>query len=429
MSDQNAFTPHEQGALIRYGAVCHLQQLLEDGLTLAEALRRASARSWPDGITGKVYAVRTLEDWWYDYQNGGFQALTKSPRKDLGLRRVLAAEQQDWILRQRNQFPGIPVNVAYLRWLEQDEGKELPSLSTIYRFLQSAGLFRGRPSDGDDDVNGPTKAFEAPYPNDLWMADFSPGPTLLDAGGRPIKTHLSGIIDDHSRLLPFAYYYENENTDNFHHTLKEAICRRGLPQKLYVDNGAPFISKHTLIVCANLGIRLLHHKPYAAWSKGKIERLFRTVQLGFESTLCLPEERVTSLQELNAKLSAWLQNHYHQRQHSSTGMTPQARFQSGAEHLRQLEFSASALEKLFHTRTQRTVRKNGIVRINNQYYEVDLSLRGRRIELRYNPFAQGKQTPEVYHQGRYVGVATLVDFHLNSDLNCRRDYNDERAKA
>jgi transposase InsO family protein len=77
-------------------------------------------------------------------------------------------------------------------------------------------------------------------------------------------------------------YYERADTQTFHQTLKEAIRRRGLPAKLYTDQGAAFTSDHTRIICANLGIRLLHAKPYHAWSKGKVERLFRTIQQGFE---------------------------------------------------------------------------------------------------------------------------------------------------
>ena len=52
----------------------------------------------------------------------------------------------------------------------------------------------------------------------------------------------------------------------------------GDPQKFYTDNGKPFVSQHLQQVCARLGIQLLHAKPYAAYSKGKIERFFRTLQ-------------------------------------------------------------------------------------------------------------------------------------------------------
>ena len=253
------------------------------------------------------------------------------------------------------------------------------------------------------------------------MADFSPGPKLIAPNGNPLTTQLAVIIDDHTRLLPYAAYYLRESTETFHHTLKEAIQRRGLPHKLYVDNGAPFISKHTHIVCANLGIRLLHHKPYRAWSKGKVERVIHTIQLGFETTLSLPEEQVYTLEALNTKLSHWIQTTYHTRPHSSTGTSPQARFQANAQHLRQLDLDAATLEKLFHTRITRTVRKNGTIRLHNRLYEVSLTLRGHRIELRYNPF-DPTCLPEVYHQNHHIGTAHPVDLHLNSQLRDHQNY-------
>jgi transposase InsO family protein len=39
------------------------------------------------------------------------------------------------------------------------------------------------------------------------------------------------------------------------------------------------------VVCANLKIKLIHARPSAAWSRGKIERFFRTVQDDFQSRL------------------------------------------------------------------------------------------------------------------------------------------------
>lgn len=418
MSKDASITSQEQGALVRYRAITFLTELLEEGLPLAEALRQAAARPWPSDH-GRCYSARTLEDWWYAYQKGGFAALTREARQDVGQLHALSTEQQQWLVTERELHPDIPVKVAYEHWKEQEQGRDLPSLSTVYRFLRKVGLLE--PEHTDVDGNGPSKAFEAPFPNDLWMADFSPGPKLITPDGASLSTHLSVIIDDHSRLLPYAAYYRQENTESFHHTLKEAVLRRGVPLKLYTDNGAAFISTHTHIVCANLGIRLLHHKPYRAWSKGKVERVIHTIQLGFETTLSLPEEQVYSLEALNAKLSQWIQSRYHTRSHSSTGMSPEVRFRQGAEHLRGLEMDSATLNKLFRTRIQRTVRKNGTIRLHNRLYEVNLSLRGRRIELHYDPF-DANSIPDVYHQGHYVGHAQPANLHLNSQLPDGQNY-------
>src|SRR5207245_392230 len=131
--------------------------------------------------------------------------------------------------------------------------------------------------------------FEAPFVNDLWMTDFSPGPYLHPAQSAKVTpTFLCIIIDDHSRLLPYAAYYLRAGTQAFHQTLKEALKRRGLPTKLYTDQGGPFTNDHTRIVCARLGIRLLHAKPYHAWSKGKAERIIFTIQQDFQAGLHLP---------------------------------------------------------------------------------------------------------------------------------------------
>ena len=77
-------------------------------------------------------------------------------------------------------------------------------------------------------------------------------------------------------------------------------------------------------------------KPYHSWSKGKCERLIQSIQQGFETTLRLEGNAAHSLEELNTKLSAWIQTVYHQRAHSSTGQSPEYRYQQAAQSLRHM---------------------------------------------------------------------------------------------
>ncbi|MFO1500579.1 MAG: hypothetical protein U1G07_19720 [Verrucomicrobiota bacterium] len=52
------------------------------------------------------------------------------------------------------------------------------SLSAIYRWLEQNDLdAQGRRYLLRQNIPGPTKAFEAPGVNDLWIVDFSPGPS------------------------------------------------------------------------------------------------------------------------------------------------------------------------------------------------------------------------------------------------------------
>ena len=48
---------------------------------------------------------------------------------------------------------------------------------------------------------------------------------------------------------------------------RAAIVRRGLPEILYADNGAPFSNHMLARTCAVLGIRLIHSAPYSPESE------------------------------------------------------------------------------------------------------------------------------------------------------------------
>lgn len=411
--------PKERLALLRFEVICHIKTLRQDGQPLALCLRDAASRPWP-GEDGKYYSFRTIETWWYDYTSRGYQGLTgKSARTDAGKSRSIDEELGLWLLDAVAKSPNTPLSVLYRHW--DEHGRELPSLSSVQRFLASRGYDRRTLKAGRLE-SGPQKAFEAPAPNDLWMVDFACGPTLRSAEGKSIVTHLCVLIDDHSRLIPFAAYYLAGDTAAFLNCLKQAVLRRGLPIKLYTDQGKPFVNHHARIVCANLGIRLLHAKPYHAWSKGKVERLIQTIQRDFEMTLRLENGHVHSLAELNTAFSRWIAATYHLRVHSSTDMTPHDRFNRHAHALRAVE-QPDTIDPLFYTRLERTVRKDGTVTIGKKIFEVNLSLRALKVELRFDPILMDRV--EVWHKASSQGVARQADLHLNSQIH-HRGHNYER---
>lgn len=145
--------------------------------------------------------------------------------------------------------------------------------------------------------------------NGLWQADLSYGP-YLRLGRKKAATYLLAFIDDASRLVPFAGFCRDQSFDSLKTVFKEALCRRGIPEKVYTDNGkhppsvGPRRSGQFQFVCASLGIALIHAKPYDAAAKGKIERFFLTVKERFYSVLA--PESLTSLEALNQAFAAWL---------------------------------------------------------------------------------------------------------------------------
>lgn len=405
----------EAVALRRMSLVQAVIELLQCHWPLSAALEQvASTQALAgEGETPPQWvAKRTLEDWYYAFKQGGFEGLKPKARSDRGKPRRLSPKQQQWLLEQVRCFPGVPVKLLYRQWKQADP--TLPALSAVYRWLEHNDLdAQGRRYLLRQNIPGPTKVFEAPGVNDLWVVDFSPGPFLAQHP-KTVATHLCLIIDDHSRLIPYAAYGRAANTQAFLGCLKEAIRRRGLPRKLYADNGGPFVNHHLRVVCANLGIRLIHSKVGRPWSRGKVERMFRTLQQDFEAGLRLPGQGVGSLEELNGQLARWLQEVYHPRVHEGIGESPQERFARALPLLRLLDPHLD-LDRLFYTRLERVVRKDGTVRLDNDLYEVNLALRGLKVQLELDPWS--KNPILVRYKGQDFGLARKADRHLNSQLS------------
>jgi len=194
-------------ALRRMSLVQAVIELLQCHWPLSAALEQvASAHPLPgEGESGPQFvARRTLEDWYYSFKQRGFEGLKPKARSDRGKPRRLSAQQQQWILEQVRSFPGVPVKLLYRQWKQTDPS--LPALSAVYRWLEQNDLdAHGRRYLLRQNIPGPTKTFEAPGVNDLWIVDFSPGP-FLALHPKTVATHLCVIIDDHSRLIPYACY-------------------------------------------------------------------------------------------------------------------------------------------------------------------------------------------------------------------------------
>lgn len=395
--------------LARYAAVSWIEQAVESGMLLQEALGRGSERMWG----GRYFAPSTLEEWYYRCRRSGFAALRRACRKDRGRLRALSADAQEALLKLRRAHPQLTV-VQLIKELLKT-GTLQPgcySRSSVYRFLAGCGLDRQSLRQGSALVPGagPSKAFESPVVNDLWMADMAFGPTLRLPARRVVRTRLFALIDDCSRLCAHGQYYASEQLACFLHALRQGVQRRGLPRRLYTDNGSVFVSRHLRQICAQLDIRLLHARPGHAWAKGKIERFFKTVQMDFEASLVL--HPVAHLEELNERFFGWLEGTYQQRPHQGLqGKSPAARFASGSPPLRASP-SAQELQRLFLLKITRRVRKDATFSLHNRLWEVPAALRGQQITIRYDPFAV--HSAEIYLGHQYYGQAHPCDKHLNA---------------
>ena len=166
---------------------------------------------------------------------------------------------------------------------------------------------------GDQSGDADRRRFAFAQASELWMSDVMHGPGVFIKGRTKRKTYLIAFIDDATRVIPYCAFALAENTRAFRPVLKQSLLRRGLPQRLYVDNGAHYRSQHLALVCAKLSIALIHARPYRPQGKGKIERWFKTVRA--QMLTRLNEDDTTSLAALNRRLWAWVEGEYHHAPH------------------------------------------------------------------------------------------------------------------
>jgi putative transposase len=336
--------------------------------------------------------------------HSGFEGLKPKRRQDRGQSRNLNTEQLAHIMTLRQEMHAMPVSVFYDQLIAK--GEILPhelSYSTLYRILRkNGGLIK------EETKTAQRKRFAYETVNTLWQSDVSDGP-YLKVSGKKIKTYLFACVDDCSRLVPYAQFFISEKFDGLRTILKEGFIRRGIPKILYTDNGRIFRADSLHYACAGLGIMLTHTAPYDPASKGKIERLFRTVQTRFYSVL--KTQPASSLEELNSRFWQWLENDYHRKPHSSlNGKTPLDVYLSQVSRVRLIEDPA-ILDPLFFKREQRKVKHDGTFSLNGKLYEIPERFINQRVEVRFD-----EHNVHIYEEGKPVAQAVLVHFGDNAHV-------------
>jgi putative transposase len=403
-------TTREQMALFRYGLIADLVQRHEDEKGLYRLLHEKAQRQYviPGSQRTRV-AVETIRDWLQAFRRGGFEALRPQVRSDQGRARAIPQAVADLLCQIKEDEPDLSVHLVIDRARAQGIGDEVVlAPSTVHRHLAHHGLM-------DKQATEPTskdrRRFAFDKAGELWMSDVMHGPAVKIDGGRKHKTYLVGIIDDATRLVPYAAFTLAENTTAFLPVLAQAVLRRGVPKRLYVDNGSVFRSHHLALVCAKLGVHLIHARPFQPQGKGKQERWFRSVRTQLLPTLS--EHDLGSLEALNRRLWAWIEGEYHHAPHRGLdGATPLDRWTTSAGELRLFGDARNDLDEIFLFEQKRKVQKDRTVSLKGVVYEVDAMLVGKTVTLRYDPSRRGRPI-DIYCDGQRIQQAKPVDLYAN----------------
>ena len=136
-----------------------------------------------------------------------------------------------------------------------------------------------------------------------------------------------------------------------------------------------------------LGMNLTHSEPGRPMGRGKIERVFETIQQQFLAEVTGDERTRPGTRSRpwrpDGLLEAWGRTVYHPRVHAETGQSPQERLDAAGP---QLLPDPALLRHAFTWSAIRLVRKTATVAVEGNVYPVDPFLAGRKVELVFDPF-------------------------------------------
>lgn len=382
---------------------------------LQQSLRALAEREYAiPGTRRRHLGEKTIQAWYYAWRKQGIDGLTPKPRIDRGQSK-LPSNTQAAILAAKRDNPRR--SIGQIRQLLEAAGSVAQgslARSTIHRLLQQHGLSR---INGSASLPEEKRSFVAATAGAIWYGDVMHGPRV-PIGGRFAKAYLVTLFDDASRLVAHSAFCPGETALDIEGVLKQALLKRGVPIRLIVDNGAAYRAQTLQGICARLGIHLIHCRPYAPEGKGKLERWHRTCRDQFLGEL--DERLITSLDDLNARLWAWLEQVYHRSPHAGLdGLTPLARYQQDLPTIRTLGSRAAKLDALFLHRVSRSVRKDGTVSYQGTRFEVPFEFSGKTVRLVVDPHAQVVVGVE-NERGESIGQATPLDTLANLDRRRRK---------
>jgi len=401
-------------ALFRFSLIAPILNNTFSEPTVKAYLETVCAKVYDVPHFGKrEYAPSTIKGWYLAYRKYGIEGLYPSQRSDKGKSRSLSETVKQYIIDAKTLRPERSAKSIYHELIARGMiASGDVSLSTVQRFIQHNDLNKLEADHKD------RRAFEMEFPGDCWQTDISVGP-YLTINGKKLKTYLIAFIDDSSRAVMACAFSFDQSLTSVLSVFKTAVQRRGIPKKLFMDNGRVFRSEQLQFICASLGTIVSYAQPFSPQSKGKIERWFQTLQNQWLNLLDLSS--ISSIEQLNELLYDYVENHYHQTVHSAINAKPIDKY---TQHIDRIRFvpSKQELDFIFLYRVTRKVKNDATITILNTLFEVPPKYIGEQIKVRYDP----TQLDKAYifdDDGKYIDTIYPVSKIDNSKVIRSKDKN------
>lgn len=196
-------------------------------------------------------------------------------------------------------------------------GADVPSLSTVKRVFDKAGLVKHRRRRRAEQCGRIASGLRAEQPNDLWTVDFKGWWYSTEKERIEPLT----VRDAYSRYVLCVQALEDARTQTIRRRFEAIFATYGLPRVIRSDNGSPFASTSAPLGLSRLsawwvalGIGLDRIEPGRPEQNGGHERMHRDIAIEVEAG---PGGDLVAEQ---AALQTWRHEFNHERPHEALGM-------------------------------------------------------------------------------------------------------------
>lgn len=253
-------------------------------------------------------SARTGYTWLRRWRVEGEAGLVDRSRRPSSSPNQTSAVMEDLVVAVRKEHPVWGGRKIH-RVLANQGHQRVPAPSTITGILRRRGLL------GEETKPRGYQRWERAEPNELWQMDFK-GHFPLDSGAR---CHPFGLLDDHSRYNLTLDACADERTGTVRPLLIKAFRLHGLPSQILCDNGSPWGNGQgqpwtpLTVWLLDVGVGVIHSRPYHPQTAGKEERFHKTLGLEVIST----RPSWADYHAVQDAFDSWRTTYNHKRPHDS----------------------------------------------------------------------------------------------------------------
>lgn len=396
----------------RYALIAELTNpYLEHG-ELKRLIREKAEREYEIPHSQRKHiSEECIRNWLKKFRKYGKEGLLPKKRSDFRDCRSMDPQEASRLIHYLEEHPELTATTCLKELQRQGKIISPVSSSSLSRLVRASGMDReSRMQKTREEKN---LKFDFFYPLECVQADDLFAFAIPDGKGGRRKAILMSFLDDATRRVLYANFSFTERSVQFEAGIKHILKAHGRIGMLYVDHGAPFVSRQTKRILDILGIVIAHSTVRRPQGRGKKERFFRTVRDQFLRPL--DKESIRGLGDLNTRFRTWLESEYHRTPHRGLGgKTPLDAWLEKSRYIVHMDHTID-LEQAFLHEDSRKVYKDSTLTLAGTLYEVPSCLIGKRVKLFYDPTMPVKRF-EVLYEGKSYGQARIVDSYANTKV-------------